>query len=351
MAQNSLPPEVLAERRAALEKYDTVAEAARALDIPHSTLVHTRNILKAMDADPDTLQEKELAVSIPAFDDGELPVDEILRRAEDEFRRIQAHEKSKKWYDIQLKEDKPYGLLFFGDPHLGAHGNNIILFNQHVEIAKRPHIYSVNMGDTTNNWVGRLMRLYAEQETSAATERRLLEWFMRDAGVMWLCWILGNHDVWNNGAAVHHALNPGGIPILDWRAQFQITHPGGTSVRIDASHGRKGNSLWNNLHSTLRSAKLGEFADIFVTGHTHNYGIEHLELAERNQDTWLLQTRGYKFFDSYALHGNFAEHQLGSSIMAVIDPRPDAKARVMMCTQDLELASDFIQFARESDTA
>ena len=320
--------------------HGNVTAAARASNIPRSTLQHRYSYRDKGDFVP--------AVKFPAFvDEGDEdePIDDLLGRLEKGFHRKHRNASAKRWFEVKVNETKPYAVLMFGDPHLGDDGCNMPLLQKHLEIARKPGVYGLNIGDTTNNWVGRLMRLYAEQETSAKTEKRLAEWFMFDAGVSWLCWVLGNHDDWNGGADFQKRLGGRHIPIIDWRAQFRLTHKSGTEARIDASHGRKGSSIWNNLHATLRAAKLGENADLYVTGHTHNFGLEDLEIAEKGVSSWLVQLRGYKWHDHYALTGNWAEHQRGASVMAIVDPRPDARRRVM-CFEDVEFAYDVLEWMR-----
>lgn len=288
-------------------------------------------------------------VEMPSFvidgDDDE-PIESILDRKARHFeRKLKAHA-DRDWFKIKVNETKPYAILAFGDVHLDDDGANIPLLQRHLKIAAQPGVYGLNIGDVTNNWVGRLERLYAHQETSRNTGRRLVDWFMWDSGVSWLCWVLGNHDVWNEGADFHMRLAQRKIPVIDWKAQFSLEHPSGTSCKIDASHGRKGNSMWNNLHATLKAAKLGEMADAYLTGHTHNYGCEDLEIAERKFSTWLVQLRGYKFFDSYALYNNFAEYQRGSSVLLVIDPSAEAKRTIVQCFDDIELGYQFLRMLR-----
>lgn len=277
--------------------------------------------------------------------DEQEPIEDILARKARHFERKAKAHSDRKWFQIKVKEQKPYGVIMFGDPHLDDDGCNIPLLQSHLEIARKSGVYGLNIGDTTNNWVGRLMRLYANQEASEATAKRLAEWFMFDAGVTWLCWILGNHDDWNGGADFHKRLGGSHIPIIDWRAEFELVHPVGSARRIDASHGRKGNSIWNNLHATLRAAKLGELADLYVTGHTHNFGLEDIEIAERGHSCWLVQLRGYKFMDHYALTGNLAEHQRGAAVFAIIDPAEDARTRVQ-CFEDVEVGYRFLEMLR-----
>lgn len=322
----------------------TPTHAARALGIRPCTV---RDIAREM-------KEDERRVEFPEFvtdGDEEEAIEDILDRKAKHFERKAKAIADRNWFKIKVNETQPYGVLAFGDPHLDDDGCNIPLLRRHLEIASMPGVYGINIGDTTNNWVGRLERKYADQETSRHTGRRLVDWFMFDSGASWLCWVLGNHDSWNEGADFHYRLAKHKIPVIDWRAQFELVHPNGTTCRIDNSHGRKGSSIWNNLHATLRAAKLGELADAYLTGHTHNYGCEDLEIAERNHDTWLVQLRGYKFFDSYALHNNFAEHQRGSGVLLIIDPRETAPRRVVQCFENVELGYQFLRLMRSEAIA
>ena len=344
MAAHDLTPDQMREAVNAVAQYGSQVAAAQHLGIARATL--QGRLQRAAQHDIQT--QKAEAIRYPDFvtagDDDE-PIADILARKRKGFERKAKANADRQWFEIKVNETKPYGVLMFGDPHLDDDGCNIPLLERHLEIAAKPGVYSLNIGDTTNNWVGRLERLYASQETSKNTGKRLVEWFMFDSGATWLCWVLGNHDEWNDGVDFHMRLAKHKIPVIDWRAQFQLAHPNGSAARVDASHGRKGSSIWNNLHATLRAAKLGEIADIFCTGHTHNYGLEHLEIAERKHDCWLVQLRGYKFMDHYALTGNFAEHQLGSAVLAIVDPAKDARTRVQ-CFEDVERGYQVLSMLR-----
>lgn len=344
MATPCLTADEMREAVDALAVHGSQNAAAKALGISRSAFQN--RIMRADQS--EIMARKTESLNYPAFvtaGDEDEPIEEILARKRRGFERKAKANADRQWFEIKVNERKPYGVLMFGDPHLDDDGCNIPLLERHLEIAAKPGVYSLNIGDTTNNWVGRLERLYASQEASKNTGKRLVEWFMFDSGATWLCWVLGNHDEWNDGVDFHMRLAKHKIPVIDWRAQFQLVHPNGTAARVDASHGRKGSSIWNNLHATLRAAKLGEIADIFCTGHTHNYGLEHLEIAERKHDCWLVQLRGYKFMDHYALTGNFAEHQLGSAVLAIVDPAKDARTRVQ-CFEDVERGYQVLEMLR-----
>lgn len=345
----------MTETRISPEEYQATLEAAKrftkkdgspniskiseALGIARSTVTHRLNNVDLGRYKPPTFPD-----FVTQGDDTE-PVEEIIDRMCRNFQRKQSATSARKWFTIKLKERKPYGLLWFGDPHLDDAGCNWPLLRKHVEIAKQPGVYGANIGDTTNNWVGRLMAKYANQETSRETADRLAEWFMLESEVEWLVWLLGNHDLWNNGASFYKRMGAYQVPVIDWRAQFRIEHPNGSSISIDASHGRKGTSIYNELHSTLREAIMGEVADLYVTGHTHSFALEQLEIPRRDHVCWLMQLRGYKHMDEYALVKGFPEYKTGAAVLAIIDPNKSANP-VLQCFEDVGQGADYLSWLR-----
>jgi len=324
----------------------------------HTTVdgkVNQTEIAKELGLPRTTVQSRIYAVEsgkydnieFPDFDSEEESIDEIRERAKARYRRKRSAHDAKQWFTIKLNEEIPYGILWFGDPHLDDDGANWDLVEEHVEIATQEGIYGANIGDTTNRWVGRLMTKYADQSITWSEADRLADWFMHESGVSWLVWLLGNHDLWNRGHDFYKRLGASKIPIIDWRAQFKIKHPTGKEIKIDAAHGRKGTSMYNELHGTLREAKMGDEADLYVTGHTHNYGMQHLEIASRQRVCWLLQLRGYKEMDEYALVKGFPEHRHGAAILVIIDPRKGARNIIHHCFEDVEAGAKYLKYIRK----
>src|SRR5260221_3586006 len=50
------------------------------------------------------------------------------------------------------------------------------------------------VGDLTDNWTGRLVRLYADQEMSKKQAWKLAKYLLKDTKIRWLCHILGNRS-------------------------------------------------------------------------------------------------------------------------------------------------------------
>lgn len=293
----------------------TATSAARELGIRKMTV---RRVAREMGA--DKISEN---VEFPAFvtdEPDEEPIEEILGRLKRAQDRKKKEIAARTWFPIRIKETKPYGILWFGDPHLGVN-TDWDLLNAHIEVAKQDGVYGGNIGDTTDAWpwTGRLAKLWSEADISRKTEQRLAKWFMFDAGISWLVWLLGNHDAWNM-TEFYKELGAFQVPVEDWRAQFRLVHNNKTETRIDAAHGRKGSSIYNPTHGTLREAKFGEQADAFITGHTHNFGIFEIEFAEKKQKTHLVQISGYKISGLYDTTNGFAQSNHGAGVLQVIDP-------------------------------
>lgn len=169
-------------------------EAARLLGINESTL---RSRLKAKTCVVKTTTNFEAVpeFSVPEMPPGDWTYDELKSQRLDLFTRKQAAEKARKWVPIQMKSDAPMALVFMGDPHVDDDGCNWPLLEQHTQIICRtPGMYAGNLGDTQNNWVGRLIRLYAKQSTSHAQAWTLVEGWIKELSDNLLFLVRGNHD-------------------------------------------------------------------------------------------------------------------------------------------------------------
>jgi len=290
--------------------------------------------------------EMRQMVDFPAFvveGDEEEDIEEILGRMKKAQALKQKAAEARNWFPIKIAEEKPYGFLIFGDPHLGVE-TDWPLLERHMAVARQPGVYCGNIGDTTDNfpWGGRLARLWAEKDISSQTERRLATWFMMEAGIRWLVFLLGNHDAWNGGTEFYKMIGAYNVPVIDWRARFTLIHKNGSQTRVDMSHGRKGTSIYNPTHGTLRDAKFGEEAQLWVTGHIHSYGLFDIEFPEKKTRTWLAQISGYKRNDQYALVNGFAESNHGSAVLAIIFPDTGK----VQCFGDVEEGSQYLAWLR-----
>lgn len=282
---------------------------------------------------------------IPADD---IPVEQLIDQLAERFERRAENAAAKRWMRFALHDAGPYVLAFVGDPHLDDNGCNWPLLKRDVELMRRPHVHGIMLGDVTNNWSGKLQRLYAHQDVSRDRAWKLAEWFWQ--AVPWLLLVKGNHDIWSQSHGQGDPLDwmaRGSAALEDWQARIEIA-AGEHTLRVWASHDFKGSSLYNPLHGPMRAQRFsaGE-ADILAAGHQHHWEIFSGEDADKtSRPHWLVRARGYKYLDPHADRHQYASQQHGATIAAVIDPSRDGPAAVQ-CYADLAEAVEILEFKRQ----
>jgi hypothetical protein len=281
--------------------------------------------------------------------DDDEPVEAIIDMMVRRYEKRKAHHSAKRWRRFDVPTDGPYGLMVFGDPHIDDDGCDWPLLKRHCALAaSTPALYAVNIGDTTNNWSGRLARLYAEQETGRTTARKLVKWLLNDSGVPWWLWILGNHDTWPGptGADTLDRFKPHSVTMEDWGAKVTLVSPNGAEFRVHASHDFSGHSQWNPLHGPMKEARWGDQAHLYVAGHKHNWSLFAGEHEHKGSLFWLARAKGYKALDSYADRLGFGSQAHGASILAVVDPGAVGTPSHVSCFADPEEGVEFLDFKR-----
>lgn len=346
MAYPKLSEEKLREALAAVEEHPSAMAAARALGISRATLTHRVDQARAR------LGKSEASLELPEFPDDDISPREIIDTMKRRYEKRHEAHSAKQWFPIKVNIDGPIGILWFGDPHVDDDGCNWPLLDRHVEIARQEGIFGANIGDTTNNWSGRLARLFANQETSQGTARKLARWFLCESGVDWLIWILGNHDAWGDGSEILRlmgatTLHTQKLPMEDWAARFRLVFPNGREARINAAHNFPGHSMWNTLHGPQRAAHTKEQAHLYIAGHTHNWALHQEESASREFVYWLARARGYKFLDQYAENLGHAAQQEGAAILSVFDPEATSMTGFLTCFADPEEGASYLAWKRK----
>lgn len=340
MAYNGIDKELLQEAVDALSQHGSIMGAAKALGIPRSTF--DNRVRRAREAGIGADE-----VELPQFPDEDIPVEKLIEMAERRFEARKASFDAHTWFEVKVNTDKPIGILWFGDPHVDDNGCNWAVLKRHCELCRDTEgLYGANIGDTTNNWAGRLQALYAKQDASVKTARKLAEWFMLDSGVPWIVWLLGNHDLWSDGAAILQQMakryKTAKIPLHEWEARFQLVFQGGARFRINAAHDFKGHSQWNPLHGPMKAGMMGQDADLLICGHKHNWGIYRFENAQRGLRQTFIRLRGYKYMDEYARQLGIVEQETGSGILTIFDPRNGG----LLAFDDVETGVEYLNWLR-----
>lgn len=322
--------------------HGSVAAAARAENLSRETLRHRHSL--ARDKFPDWAPGEAAAEALPPKD---LPFEQRLATMKERNALRIAHERATAWQRVHIPVEGPYGLCLFGDPHLDDPYCDLVSVERHARIcAQTEGMFGVNGGDSINNWVGRLERLYGEQSATVEEGWELVDWMLNGLGVRWAVWLYGNHDLWREGARIFDKMNTQRVLMRDWEAKLAFVSPNGAQTTFWARHDFKGSSIYNEMHGLKRAAMFhGGGADILAAFHRHTFGASQHEL-DNGAEVTLIRAKGYKDCDHYAkLHG-FAEQRNGQSVVAVIEPRVDAPPKVNVF-RDVEDGADFLTFKRK----
>lgn len=344
MASTAIHPNEIARRLAAFEAHGhNQRAAAEALGIARETLQRTLRHAGKLN---ETAPFAEDAVTVDPLPPSDLPFCErlITMKARNALRI--AHERAQAWQIVRVPIAGPFGICWFGDPHLDDPFCDLVSFEKHARIcATTEGMYGANGGDSINNWVGKLERLYGEQSATVSEGWELVEWALKDLGVNWLIWLLGNHDTWNYGKRIFEGLNTNRILMRDWDAKLRIASPCGSITTAWARHNFKGSSIYNELHGLKRAAMMDEQADIYAAFHIHTFATGDVEFPGGRRAT-MIRARGYKDSDDYALKGQFTEQRDGQSVATIITPQGPGIQSKIRAFDDIEEAADFLTFKR-----
>ena len=355
MAQHSLTKKQKEQAlKAVAEHGNNITEAAKALGMNRNTLSHRLRSIgwkrtEAMIDAVDPTSENTTAdghITIPVLPDENLSPDELVERMTDSFNRKKENHEARRWIPLKVNSNAPMGLAWLGDPHVDDDGCDWPTLRRHVKcIQDTEGLHGCSIGDVSNNWVGRLAALYANQSATAKEAWKLVEWLIKEIDPLIL--IAGNHDMWSGaGDPVNWMKKPHTV-YEDWSARIQLNFPNGTNTRLIAAHDMAGHSMWNQLHGPMKQAKFLQNADFYIAGHKHTWALSQIELPEADRTPWLARARGYKFFDDYAVKLSLEEQHYGHSIAMIIDPNEDSPVRRVTCFADLEEGADYLTYKRK----
>lgn len=344
MSAPPLSPEIAKKTLATYERCGrNKTKAAEEMGIPVSTL---RARLKQIE---NRRPKADKIVAPDPLPDDDIPTEDIIKTMCDRFDKRKQHNDAGKWRQFKIASDDPIGICWFGDPHVDDNGCNWPTLKEHCRIVSTTEgMYGANIGDSINNWVGRLMKEYANQDTSISTAFRLVEWFFEDSGIEWLIMLTGNHDTWNDDARLLKHMCKNLCPMVDWRAQFKLVFKNGRECLIDAAHDHKGHSQWNALHGQQKASFMGGIAHLYMAGHRHNWALAQNECPETGRVYHLARVRGYKHIDNYAMVNGFGSQSHGSSVVTVIDPKAD-DLNFIRCFADVKEGADYLTYLRNRE--
>jgi len=243
--------------------------------------------------------------------------------------------------EITLDDPGPFGIAFLGDPHGDDDGFDFEKFSFDVETVRNtPHLYAANMGDLTNNWIGRLEHLWGAQHVTSDESIEVAEYIV---GVLdWMFVILGNHDKWR--AIAELLCKKHGVTYVSHGAVFKV-RCGERVLTVDARHDHKGRSMYNPSHGQLKRNHRGSQADVIIGGHTHSSAYTLLKNGVTGHIGHAIRVSSYKRFDEFADQMGFDDESISPSVVCVVDPKapPESFVTVM---HDIRAGADYLGFLR-----
>lgn len=294
---------------------------------------------------PESLRAGEAIQELPS---DEPTAEELIGALKVNYARKEAHEQARKLISVQVPITGPIGILHFGDPHVDDDGTDWAALERDIRLVQTtPGLYAANIGDTTNNWVGRLGHLYGQQSTTAKQAWILAEWFIRQLSGRWLYLIGGNHDAWSgDGDPLRWITSQVGALYEATEARIGLKFPNGKEIVVNARHDFAGGSMWNPTHGPMKAAQLGVRDDVVICGHKHKSGYSPLKDPETGKVMHCLQVASYKRYDRYAREKGFRDQSLSPCVVTIIDPDAKNPVDLIQIFWNTERAVEYLNFLR-----
>lgn len=291
-------------------------------------------------------QQPEFTVAAIPQDD--VPIAELIAHRKKQFEKKKLHEESRKLIPVKIRLDGPIGVLHFGDPHVDDDGTDIAALEHHKKLCSTVEgLFAANVGDITNNWVGRLAKLYDSQSTSAPQAWRLAEWLLKDT--RWLYIIAGNHDAWSGaGDPIKWIARQEDSLYQSSEVRLDLRFPNSASVRINARHDFAGSSQWNPAHGPMKSVFHGVRDHVAICGHKHKSGYGIIKDPDSGIACHAIQVASYKLYDRYARDKGFRDQTLSPCVLTVIDPAlPQTHPDLVKVFWDADEGVSFLKWKRK----
>lgn len=343
MGKRGFAPKATPEQvQDAVRSHPTMTAAAQALGL---SLSHVSHIMSNLAAVEKPFESDPLPDELPT-------ADELLARRSTQFNRKKTAIDARSLIPIRITCDGPIGIAHMGDPHVDDDGTDIDTLRRHVDLINRTDgLFAGNVGDYSNNWVGRLARLYGQQTLSAAEAWVLVEWLVR--AVDWLYLVGGNHDCWSGaGDPIQWMAKQARVQYEAHGMRLGLQFPKGRVIRVNARHDFSGRSQWNTAHGPAKAAQMGWRDHILTCGHTHVSGYNVVRDPSSGLISHALRVGSYKTYDRYAEEKGLPNQTFMQCPVTVIQPQyADDDNRLVTVFFDPETAADFLKWLRKRKAA
>lgn len=228
--------------------------------------------------------------------------------------------------ELDLPVDKPIGIVFASDLHLGGRGVDHRAIYEFLEVfASSPWLYCYLGGDVVDNFV--ITKLaHVGRDTQAIPPfaqweiaRDVIERLLATGGL--LCVGSGNHDAWTAkvaGLSGHLAILRDMPVIYTDEGGYLDLRVGEQRYTIFRKHRPAMSSRYNPGHSARQALRFGErLADIVVVEHQHTPNIEIGRMF--GEERVFVRTGSFKVHDAHAREFGFTDGGIGTPAI-VLDP-------------------------------
>ncbi len=274
------------------------------------------------------------------------PIEDLIARRTAAFARRHEAREAAEIRDVSVRIDGAYGILHMGDPHVDDDGCDWPTLQRHLALIDATEgLFAANVGDLSNNWIGRLARLYGSQGTTAADAWRMVEWLVKR--VRWLYLIGGNHDAWSGAAdPIKWFAGQAGVAYQWHGMRLALRSPCGGVVRVNARHDFAGASTWNGAHAPAKAARMGWARDhIYTCGHRHMAAHNTLFFNNGEHVAHAVRVGAYKIHDDFADSKGFPKENMPSAC-TIINPAARDAAGLVTVFWDVEEAASYLRYLR-----
>lgn len=284
---------------------------------------HAKTTLRRRLAEARGAEDRGAEFDMAPLPDETAPPEEIWALAEERYERKKAAELARKWIEIKVNIEGPFGLAHMGDKHLDNKGTDLRAVREAREtILATDGMLAGFAGDLLDNWPsgGRLAALYAETGMTREDGRELGRYHIEMLRPKLVYFVGGNHDVML-GPDLMRWLKDYTVGACEQdEARIKLVCPNGRAVKVIIRHKWRGTSQWNVAHGVSKAAQMGVEADILIGAHTHVSGYNIIQNPDNGRLSHCLQVSSYKTFDGYAKQEGFRSQGYMPCPVTIIDP-------------------------------
>jgi hypothetical protein len=234
----------------------------------------------------------------------ERDVGELLQVLIQAQKKLQDYDDRQTEVTIDISDDKPIGIVFSGDWHIGGmYTDHQMMIEDFSTFKETNGLYVIGMGDYCDNYMtrshpGGMFDQVITPDNQRDICEHMIDEYLQDKLLVLL---KGNHDNWELKETgedfVRYLARKSGVPYLWYGGEIKLRIYGAEYL-IHAHHSYRYNSSINTTNSQ-RNLFNSTHSDIIALGHLH-YNEVHQKTGAKKRDTVWIRSGSYKITDDYS---------------------------------------------------